>query len=58
MHLVGIEIDAALQVADKASSAKRIPQAGDDIEELARPAVAFVVLDMLVEPEVQRRVGI
>ena len=35
-----------------------VPQPGDDVVELARPAVALVVLDMVVEPEIERRVGV
>ena len=37
----------------KASSANRIPESRDDIVELARAAVAFVVFHVLVETEIQ-----
>ena len=48
----------ALDVADEGVVGKAVPQAGHDIVEFARAAIALVVLDMLVEPEIQRRVGV
>ena len=56
--LLGIEIDAALDVADEGVVGPAVPQAGHDVVELARAAIALVVLHMLVEAEIQRRVGI
>ena len=58
MELVGIEVEAGLDVADEGVVGPRIPQAGDDIVELARARVALGMLHLLVHAEVQRRVGI
>ena len=58
MQLRRIEIEPALGVADEGVVGKAVPQAGDDIVEFARAAIALVMLDMFVEAEIQRRVGI
>ena len=58
MELGRIEIDAALDVADEGVVGPRIPQAGDDVVELARPRIALVVLHLVVHAEVLRRIGI
>ena len=56
--LVGVEVDAALDVAHEGVVGPAVPQAGDDVVELARAAVALAVLHVLVEAEIQRRVRI
>ena len=43
---LGIEIDAALDIADEGVVGPAVPQPGHDVEELARAAVALAVLDM------------
>ncbi len=58
MQSLRIEIKPALGVADEGIVGEAVPQAGHDIVEFARAAIALVVLDMLVEPEIQRRVRI
>ena len=58
MELGGIEIDAALDVADEGVVGPRIPQAGDDVVELAGAGVALGVLHLLVHAEIERGVGI
>src|SRR5712692_2844187 len=55
---VGIEIDPVLDVADKCVVCPAVPEARDDVEELARAAVARRVLDMLLKSEVQRRIRV
>ena len=50
------EAPPCLHVVDERISGRTVRQAGDDIVELARTAVAFVVLDCIVHAEVQRRV--
>ena len=59
MHLLRIEEDAALGIADEGIVGKAVPQAGDDIVEFPRALIALAMLDMLVEAEIQRcvRVG-
>ena len=58
MELGGIEIDAALDVADEGVVGPRIPQAGDDVVVLARAGVALGMLHLLVHAEVERGIGI
>ena len=58
MQLLGIEIDAALDVANESVVGPGIPEAGDDVVEFAGAGVALVVLHVLFEAEVERRVGI
>ena len=56
--MLGIEIDAVLDVADEGVVGPAVPEAGDDVEELAGAAVALAMLHMLVQAEIQRRVGV
>ena len=58
MELLGIEIDAGVDVADEGVIGPAVPEPGDDIEELAGAAIALAMLHMLLQPEVQRRIGI
>ena len=58
MHLVGIEIDAVLDIADEGIVGPAVPQAGDDIEKFACAGITLVMLHMLVEPEIERGVWI
>ena len=58
MHLLGVEIDAAVDVTDEGVVGETVPQPGDHVVELARPVVALVMLHLLVEAEIQRRVGV
>jgi hypothetical protein len=58
MHLVGIHEDAALDVADEGVVGEGIPQAGDDVVELARALVALGMLHVIVEAEVERGIGV
>ena len=56
--LSGIEIDAALDVADEGVLGETVPQAGHHVVELARAAIALVMLEMIVEAEIERRIRI
>ena len=58
VHLVGVEEHAALDVADEGVVGPAVPQAGDDVVELAGALVALVVLHVLVHAEVERGVRI
>ncbi len=58
VHLVGFEEHAALDVADEGVVRPGIPQAGHHVVELAGALVALGVLHMVVEPEIQRGVGV
>ena len=58
MHFFGIEIEPALDIAHEGVVGEGIPQPGDHVVELARALVAFGVLHVIVEPEIQRRVRI
>ena len=58
MHPLGVEIDAVLDIADEGVVGPAVPEAGHDIEELARAAIALAVLHMLGQPEIERRVGV
>ncbi len=58
VHLGGIEIQALFDIAHKSVVGEGIPQPGDDVIEFTRALVAFGVLHMVVEPEIQRGVGI
>ena len=58
VHLLGIEEDAALDVAHEGVVGEAVPQAGHHVVELARAPVALVVLHVLVEAEVQRGVRV
>ena len=58
MQLVGIEKKAAFDVADEGIVGPGIPQAGDDVVEFARAAIALAVLHVIGHAEVQRRVRI
>ncbi len=54
MQLLGIEIDSVLGVVNEGVVRPAIPKPGHDVVELARPAIAGVVLPMLVPPEIPR----
>ena len=58
VKLVGVEVDPRVDVAHEGVVGPRIPQAGDDIEELAGAGVALAMFHLLVHAEVQRGIGI
>jgi hypothetical protein len=58
VHAGRIEIDAAFDVADKGVFGEAVPEAGDDIVELAGAAVALAVIHMLGHAEIERGVGV
>ena len=58
VHFLRIEEDAACLVVQPCVVGPTVPQTRDDRVELARPPVAFVVLHMVGQAEIQRRVGI
>ncbi len=51
VELVGVEIDAASHIADEGIVGPAVPQALDDIDELAGPIVPVCVLGMLLKPK-------
>jgi hypothetical protein len=53
MHPVGIEEQTALLVAQPCIICEAIPEAGDHFVEFERSPVAFVVLDVTIQPKVQ-----
>ncbi len=59
MHSGGIEELAAFDIARKGVVGETVPEAGDDIVELAGALIALAMFDMLLEAEIQRgiRVG-
>ncbi len=58
MELLRIEEYAGLRIANKGVVGPTVPEARDHVEELAGTPIAFVVLDMLVEAEIERGIGI
>jgi hypothetical protein len=58
VHLVGIEIDAVLDVANESIIREAVPQARHHVVELARASIALAMLHVFVEPEIERSVGI
>src|SRR5580700_445105 len=58
MHLVGIEEQTAFLVEEPRIVDEAVPEAGDHLMKLERPLVAFVMFDMIVQPEVQCRVWV
>src|SRR5579864_451215 len=58
VHPLGIEKDAVLDIADEGVVGPAVPQAGNNVEELARPPVARLVFNMLVQSEIHRLVRI
>ncbi len=54
----GIEVNAAVDIADEGVVGPAVPQARDHIEELARPLVAFAMLHVILKAEIQRGIGI
>ena len=58
MHLGGIEIETGFDVAHEGIVGKGIPQAGDDVVELAGALVALGVLHVVVEAEIERRIRV
>ena len=59
VHLLGVEINARLNIADEGVVRPTVPQAGDNIEELARTTIALSMLQVFLASEVHRlaRVG-
>ena len=58
VHLRGIEEHAALDVAHEGVVGERVPQAGHHFVEFASARIAFVMLHVLFQPEIERGVGI
>ena len=58
MQFGRIRVNAAVDIADEGVVGPAVPQAGHHVVELARPAVAFVVFEVLLEAEVQGLVGV
>ena len=58
VHAVGIEIDARLDVPNERVLGETVPEAGYDIVELARAAIALVVVQVVVLAEVERGVRV
>ena len=58
VHPLGVEINPVLDIADEGVIGPAVPEAGDDVEELAGAAVALAVLHLLGQPEIERRVGV
>ena len=57
-HARGIEVETAVGVADEGIIGETVPEPGDDIIEFPRPAIALVMLHMVVAPEIQRRIRV
>ena len=55
VHAVRVEVDAVFDVADEGIVGPAVPQAGHDVVELARLAVAGAVLDMFLQAEIAGR---
>src|ERR1700734_3332118 len=58
VHFLWIEDDAARLIVLPRIICPTVPQAGYDRLELTRPAVAFVVLDMFGQSEIESCIGI
>ena len=58
MQLVGIEKDAVLDVADESVVGPAVPQPGHHVVEFAGAAIALVMLHVVVQAEIQRRIGV
>ena len=58
VQAVGVEEHAARLVAQPGIVGPAVPQPGDDAVELAGAAIALVVLDMVLQAEIQRRIGV
>ncbi len=58
VKLCGIKIDTRLLVANEGVVRPAIPQTGNDVDELTRPAIALGVLEMFVEAEIHGLVRI
>jgi len=57
-HFLRIEIYAALDIADEGVVGPTVPETGDDIVEFARPAIALIMLHLLVDSEIEGRIRI
>ena len=55
---VGIEIDAALDVADERVLGPAVPQPGHDLDEFARARIALAMLQVILEAEIARGIGV
>ena len=58
MHPRRVHEDAAGLVADEGVVGEAVPEAGDDVEEFARPLVALAMRHVLVMAEIQRGIGV
>ncbi len=53
-----VEVGSGSHVANERVVGEAVPQPGHHVVELTRAAIAFVMLQVLFEPEIQRCVGI
>src|SRR5215831_13062048 len=58
MHALGIEINAACDVAGERVIGEAVPEASDNVVELAGAVIALFMFHMLVQPEIERRIRI
>jgi hypothetical protein len=58
VHAIRIEIEARIDVADESVLRETVPEAGHDIVEFARAAIALVVVQVILSPKVESRVRI
>ena len=58
MHFLGIEEDSARLIAQPGIVGPTVPQPGDHLEEFAGAPVALVMLHMIGQSEIQRRVRV
>ena len=58
VHFLRVEEDAARLIVAPCIVRPAVPKTGYDSLELTRSPVAFVMLDMLGQPEIERRIGI
>ena len=58
IHALGVEINFRLDVANERVLGETVPEPGHDVIELARAAIALVVLRVVVQTEIERRVRV
>jgi hypothetical protein len=58
MQFLSVEVDAAFNIADKGVIRPAIPKSSHDIVEFAGPPIAFAVLQMFFQPEIQGSIRI
>jgi hypothetical protein len=58
VHAIRVEINSRIDIADESVLGKTIPEAGHDIVEFARPAIPFVVIEVILSAEIESGVWI